>query len=145
MSWFGKSFLEASIGNALRRLCTEKIAIEIDPVQSGKGTKAVERDVERLIYWCQEFWDQIYSVRTACPKSVCLVVSSTFINKLRSELRMLFETIRKLVEEKYHNDRAYQLNNKLRWQSVSAFCFLRFIVPAIYHPHLFGLCSGTSS
>jgi hypothetical protein len=28
-------------------------------------------------------------------------------------------------------------------QSVSAFCFLRFIVPAILHPHLFGLCSGT--
>ena len=74
MSWFGKPFLEASIGNVLRRLFTEKIAIEVDPMQSGKGTKAVERNVERLIYWCQEFWNQIYSVRTACPKFVCLVI-----------------------------------------------------------------------
>jgi len=31
------------------------------------------------------------------------------------------------------------------WQSVSAFCFLRFIVPAILHPHLFGLCPGLPS
>ena len=75
MSWFGKPFLEASIGNVLRRLCTEKIAIEVDPVRSGKGAKAVERNVERLIYWCQEFWNQIYSVRTACPKFVCPVIS----------------------------------------------------------------------
>jgi hypothetical protein len=146
MSWFGKPFLEASIGNVLRRVFTEKIAIEVDPVQSGKGTKAVERNVERLIYWCQEFWNQIYSVRTACPKFVCLVISClNLINKLSSELRMLFKTIRKLVEQRYRNDRADHLNNKLRWQSVSAFCFLRFIVPAILNPHLFGLCSGTSS
>ena len=143
MSCLGKPFLEASIGNVLRRLCAEKIAIEVDPARSGKGTRAVERNVERLIYWCQEFWNQIYSVRSACPKFVCLVISClNFINKLSSELRMLFETIRKLVEQRYRNDR---LNNKLRWQSVSAFCFLRFIVPAILHPHLFGLCSGMSS
>ena len=145
MSWFGKPFLEASIGNVLRRLLTEKIAIEVDPMRSGKGAKAVERNVERLIYWCQEFWNQIYSVRSACPKFVCLVISCfNFINKMSSELRMLFETIRKLVEQRYRNDRVNHLNNKLRWQSVSAFCFLRFIVPAIYHPHLFGLYSGTS-
>jgi hypothetical protein len=75
MSWFGKPFLEASIGNVLRRIFTEKITIEVDPVQSGKGAKTVERNVERLVYWCQEFWNQIYSVRTACPKFVCLVIS----------------------------------------------------------------------
>ena len=146
MTWFGKPFLEASIGNVLRRLFTEKIAIEVDPVQSGKSTRVVERNVERLVYWCQEFWNQIYSVRTACPKFVCLVISClgfSLTNKPSSELRMLFETIRKLVEQRYRNDHVDHLNNKLRWQSVSAFCFLRFIVPAILNPHLFGLCSGT--
>ena len=147
MAWFGKPFLEASIGNVLRKLCAEKIAIEVDPIRSGKNTKDVERNVEHLIYWCQEFWNQIYSVRAACPKFVCLVISCfALINNLSSELRIVFKTIRKLVEQRYRNDLPdTELNNKLRWQSVSAFCFLRFIVPAILHPHLFGLCPGTSS
>jgi hypothetical protein len=57
----------------------------------------------------------------------------------RSELRKLFEHIRKLVENNYKTDSA-----ELRWQCVSAFCFLRFIVPAILHPHLFGLCQGNT-
>lgn len=146
MTWFGKSFLEASIGNILRRLCTEKIAIEVDPLRSGKSTKDVERNVEHLIYWCQEFWNQIYSVRTACPKFVYLIISClNLINELGSELRIVFKTIRKLVEQRYRNDLTITELNKLRWQSVSAFCFLRFIVPAILHPHLFGLCSGMPS
>jgi hypothetical protein len=68
MTWYGKAFLEASIGPVLRRLCAEKIAIEVDPVRSGKGQKDVERNVELLIHWCQEFWKQIYSVRMECPQ-----------------------------------------------------------------------------
>jgi hypothetical protein len=70
MSFYGKAFLEASVGAVLRRLCTEKIAIEVDPLRSGKGLKDVERNVEQLIFWCQEFWNQIYSVRTECPQFV---------------------------------------------------------------------------
>ena len=80
MTWFGKPFLEASIGNVLRRLFTEKIAIEVDPVQSGKSTRVVERNVERLVYWCQELWNQIYSV---CPKFVCPMIIETGSGKLR--------------------------------------------------------------
>ncbi|KAF8168097.1 Rho GTPase activation protein [Crassisporium funariophilum] len=130
MTWYGKAFLEASIGNVLRRLCAEKIAIEVDPMRSGKSTKDVERNVEQLKYWCQEFWNQIYSVRAECP----------------NEMRILFKTIRKLVEQRYRPDpTAIENNSNLRWQSVSAFCFLRFIVPAILHPHLFGLCPGLPS
>ncbi|KAF8898740.1 Rho GTPase activation protein [Infundibulicybe gibba] len=130
MAWYGKAFLEASIGSVLRRLCAEKVAIEVDPLRSGKGTKDVERNVEQLIYWCQEFWNQIYSVREECP----------------NEIRRLFETIRQLVEQRYRPQGPLQEQNKhLPWQSVSAFCFLRFIVPAILHPHLFGLCPGLPS
>ncbi|KAJ7071030.1 GTPase activating protein [Mycena amicta] len=130
MSWYGKAFLEASIGQVLRRLCAEKVAIEVDPVRSGKGTKDVERNLELLIHWCHEFWNQIYSVRTECP----------------IEMRRLFETIRKLVEKRYKiKETNNQDSRELPWQSVSAFCFLRFIVPAILHPHLFGLCPGMPS
>jgi hypothetical protein len=60
-----------------------------------------------------------------------------------SELRRLFEYVRKLVERRYRiKDTSQDQNRELPWQSVSAFCFLRFIVPAILHPHLFGLSSG---
>ncbi|GLB36154.1 putative gtpase activating protein [Lyophyllum shimeji] len=130
MTFYGKAFLEASIGSVLRRLCAEKVSIEVDPLRSGKSTKDVERNVELLIYWCQEFWNQIYAVRSECPQ----------------ELRQLFETIRTLVETRYQTDSTTQESiRELPWQSVSAFCFLRFIVPAILHPHLFGLCPGLPS
>lgn len=61
-------------------------------------------------------------------------------------MRRLFEHVRQLVEKRYkgHQDSAEQ-KRELPWQSVSAFIFLRFIVPAILHPHLFGLCAGERS
>lgn len=68
MTWYGKTFLEASIGAALRRLCLEKVAIEVDPVRSGRSTKDVEKNVDQLIYWCGLFWNQIQSARAECPK-----------------------------------------------------------------------------
>jgi hypothetical protein len=127
MAWYGKAFLEASIGSVIRRLCNDKVAIEVDPVRS-KSTKDVEKSVDLLVYWCREFWKQIFAVRGECPH----------------EMRRLFEHIRKLVEKHYQiKDTEQDQNRELPWQSVSAFCFLRFIVPGILHPHLFGLCPGT--
>lgn len=59
------------------------------------------------------------------------------------ELRALLDSIRSLVEEHGRKaDLPAQMQQQRPWQSVSAFIFLRFIVPGILHPHLFGLCSG---
>ncbi|KAF5390273.1 hypothetical protein D9757_002936 [Collybiopsis confluens] len=130
MNWYGKQFLEASIGPVIRRLIAEKVAIEVDPMRTPKGAKDAEKNLEVLIYWCQEFWKQIYTVREECPL----------------EMRRLFCTIRELVEDRFASEGTeVQDKRDLRWQGVSAFCFLRFIVPGILHPHLFQLCPGMPS
>lgn len=64
----GSGFLEASIGSVIRRLCSEKVAIEIDPARSHK--KNLDKHTDQLVYWCQEFWKSIYDARKYCPELV---------------------------------------------------------------------------
>lgn len=61
-----------------------------------------------------------------------------------SEMRLIFKEIRELVERRYRRN-PESVDDNLPRQSVSAFIFLRFIVPAILHPHLFGLYPGMSN
>ncbi|KAF8640418.1 hypothetical protein AX17_000084 [Amanita inopinata Kibby_2008] len=135
MVWYGKAFLEASIGTVVRRLCEERVTLEIDSERNSKGVREAGGSVDlkqlkQLIEWCREIWMQIYSVRAECPE----------------EIRRLFSTIRKLVEKRLQADPTWhEKYSYLPWQSVSAFCFLRFIAPAILHPHLFGICPGIPS
>ncbi|KNZ73432.1 Ras GTPase-activating protein gap-2 [Termitomyces sp. J132] len=127
MNWYGKAFLEASVGGVIRKLCREKIAIEVDPARRSKGSKDIERNFELLTTWCQEFLDQIYAVRTECPQ----------------ELRCLFETLRILVERRFRSELSKESHKNMQYRCVTAFCFLRFIVPAILNPHLFGFHLGS--
>ena len=48
MNYFGRSFLEASVGPVMRRLLQDKVIIEVDPVRSGKGVKDQEKHVDLL-------------------------------------------------------------------------------------------------
>lgn len=48
MNYFGKCFLEASVGPVVRRLLQDKVVIEVDPVRSGKGVKDQEKHVDLL-------------------------------------------------------------------------------------------------
>ena len=59
---------------------------------------------------------------------------------MHSELRVLFKRIRTSVEERFGPQ-----SGALPWQGVSAFCFLRFIVPAILYPNIWGLYPGLPS
>ena len=129
MTWYGKPFLESSIGSVIRRICIERVAIEVDPSKTSKPTQDLDKNVDTLVNWCQEMWDSIYRVRSECPP----------------EMRRLFEHLRKLVEKRCRATKTLSDDGSQRdlpWQAVSAFIFLRFIVPAILHPHLFGLVPG---
>lgn len=67
MGLYGRTFLEASVGPVLRRLFQEKVTIEIDPNRLNRGGKELDKNVDMLIFWCGEFWTQIYSVKDDCP------------------------------------------------------------------------------
>lgn len=129
MTWYGRPFLESSIGSVIRRICIERVSIEVDPLKTPKPNRDVEKNVDTLVHWCQELWEAIYRSRSQCPP----------------EMRRLFEHIRKLVEKRCRTTKALAdegSQSDFPWQAVSAFIFLRFIVPAILHPHLFGLVPG---
>jgi hypothetical protein len=64
MIFYGKAFLEASIGPVIRRLVGEKVTIEVDPVRSGQSSQ----QIKRFIYWCEELWKGIYAARSQCPR-----------------------------------------------------------------------------
>lgn len=72
MTWYGKAFLEASIGDVLRKLCVEKVSIEVDPIRNTKGAKDVEKSVDILLHWVREFWSQINAAKTQCPQCVLI-------------------------------------------------------------------------
>ncbi|KAI0033182.1 Rho GTPase activation protein, partial [Vararia minispora EC-137] len=120
MGWYGRLFLEQSLGNSIRRLCMEGVAIEVDPART--NAKDAERDVERLRSWCADIWKDIYGARAQCPE----------------EFRHMFQRVRELVALRYPD----QQKDNLPWQAVNALCFLRYFIPAILYPHLHGLCPG---
>ena len=62
MGWYGKTWLEQSLGNSVRRLCVENVALETDPSRGGTS-----RDVTTLLQWCTDIWRDIYDARYECP------------------------------------------------------------------------------
>lgn len=76
MLFYGRTFLEDSIGKTIHRLCSAETALEVDPARSGKDQRGTESEVEELIKWCQEIWDSIYVNRNNCPQFVCAIILS---------------------------------------------------------------------
>lgn len=77
----GGEYLEASIGDVVRRICGEKIEVEIDPGKF-KGGTAREKDLlagtEVLKRWAVLIWGGIYEARQRCPKSVFRTLSCDY-------------------------------------------------------------------
>ncbi|KAK4702288.1 hypothetical protein P7C70_g3933, partial [Phenoliferia sp. Uapishka_3] len=116
----GAEYLELSIGETVRKICADKVEIEIDPsrMKSGVKEKDIQNNVNHLREWTTEVWNRMYSAREKCP----------------NEVRMIFAHIQRIVFAKYGEE-----HYKMRSTSVSAFIFLRFFVPAVLNPKLFSL------
>ncbi|GAA5888185.1 hypothetical protein JCM5296_000222 [Sporobolomyces johnsonii] len=121
----GAEYLEASIGEPIRRICKEKVEIEIDPMRlkSGWKEKELQANIHALHEWTLTVWNSIYDAREKCPQ----------------DLRQIFGHIQRIVVEKYGHG---EDQKNTRWTSVSAFIFLRFFVPAVLNPKLFFIVSS---
>ncbi|GJN90708.1 hypothetical protein Rhopal_003722-T1 [Rhodotorula paludigena] len=118
----GAEYLDASIGEPIRRICAEKVEIEIDPMKLKPGTKdkELQANVHALHEWTLTLWNSIYDAR-------------------ENDLRQIFGHIQRVVVDKYGQG---EDQKNTRWTCVSAFIFLRFFVPAVLNPKLFFIVSG---
>jgi len=78
MTFFGRPFLEASVGPPLQDLCFDKIEIETDPNRNQKGQKDVEASGKLLVQWCERFWNNILMKKDYCPTYVFFSFPSGF-------------------------------------------------------------------
>ena len=69
--------------------------------------------------------------------TICYVNLTAILTGYDSELQQLFQRIHDLVAKRFPEQQ-----KDLPWQAVNAFCFLRYLVPAILHPQLNGLYPG---
>ncbi|GAA5895937.1 hypothetical protein JCM6882_005564 [Rhodosporidiobolus microsporus] len=121
----GAEYLDASIGEPIRRICAEKVEIEIDPMKLKPGykEKELQANIHLLQDWALTVWNSIYDAREKCPH----------------DLRQIFGHIQRIVVEKYGTG---EEQKNTRWTCVSAFIFLRFFVPAVLNPKLFFIVSS---
>ncbi|GAA5989553.1 hypothetical protein JCM11641_004595 [Rhodosporidiobolus odoratus] len=121
----GAEYLDASIGEPIRRICAEKVEIEIDPMKLKPGwkEKELQANIHALHDWTLTVWNSIYDAREKCPH----------------DLRQIFGHIQRIVVEKYGLG---EEQKNTRWTCVSAFIFLRFFVPAVLNPKLFFIVSS---
>jgi hypothetical protein len=122
MKRLGKEYLEETLSEKLREIDERDYECEVDPNRI-EGKQELERNWRRLINLTEEIWRAIYNSVSRCPQ----------------ELRLIFRHIRACAEDRYGD-----FLRTVKYSSVSGFLFLRFFVPAVLNPKLFGLLKGKS-
>jgi len=66
----GAEYLEASIGETIRKIIKDKVEIEIDPMKlkSGWKDKELVSNIHALHEWTTTLWNSIYDARERCPQ-----------------------------------------------------------------------------
>lgn len=84
MRWYGRGWLNESLGQVVRRLVAEKVQVETDPTKMEKKSgrdglalsdgsglaKDLDANVRALVYWCEQIWTSVVNARGQCPKWV---------------------------------------------------------------------------
>jgi hypothetical protein len=117
MRRIGKEWLEASLTETLYNIVIKDLDCEVDPSR----TSTSEANWGRLLLATQDVWRAIMAASSRCPV----------------ELRLIFRHIRICAEDRYGDHL-----RTVQYSSVSGFLFLRFFVPAVLNPNLFGLMKG---
>jgi len=117
----GGDYLTLAVGGAILKINERDPDCEVD---TNKVTNEHElrRNWYRLSHTTEEVWKAISSTAQKCP----------------IELRLIFRHIKACAEDRYGD-----FLRSVSYSSVSGFLFLRFFVPAILNPSLFGLLKGT--
>jgi hypothetical protein len=120
MKRLGKEYLEETLADKLREIDERDYECEVDPNRI-ESRHELERNWRRLINLTEEIWRAIYNSVSRCPQ----------------ELRLIFRHIQACAEDRYGD-----FLRTVKYSSVSGFLFLRFFVPAVLNPKLFGLLKG---
>jgi hypothetical protein len=121
MKRLGKEYLEETLSEKLKEINEKDPECEVDP-NKVTSQHELDRNWRRLINCTEEVWRVIYNSVSRCPQ----------------ELRLIFRHIRACAEDRYGD-----FLRTVQYSSVSGFLFLRFFVPAVLNPKLFGLLKGT--
>ncbi|OAL02127.1 hypothetical protein IQ06DRAFT_376314 [Phaeosphaeriaceae sp. SRC1lsM3a] len=117
MKRLGKEYLEETLSEKLKEINEKDPECEVDPNKVASQHE-LDRNWRRLINCTEEVWRAIYNSLSRCPQ----------------ELRLIFRHIRACAEDRYGD-----FLRTVKYSSVSGFLFLRFFVPAVLNPKLFGL------
>lgn len=120
MRRLGKEYLEEVLGEHMRDIDESEPECEVDPNKI-RSNEALKRNWRNLLLLTESIWRSISHSAHKCPP----------------DLRQLFRHIRSCTEDRYG-----AFLRTVPYSSVSAFLFLRLLVPAILNPSLFGLLKG---
>lgn len=120
MKRLGKEYLEETLCDKLREINEKDPDCEVDPNRVASQHE-LDRNWRRLINCTEEVWRAIYNSVQRHPQ----------------ELRIIFRHIKACAEDRYGD-----FLRTVKYSSVSGFLFLRFFVPAVLNPKLFGLLKG---
>jgi hypothetical protein len=120
MKRLGKDYLEETLGDKLREIAERDPDCEVDPNKIGNPND-IDRNWRKLLHYTEQCWTCIANSATKCPR----------------ELRYIFRHVRACADDRYGS-----FLRTVSYSSVSGFLFLRFFVPAVLNPRLFGLLKG---
>jgi hypothetical protein len=123
MKRLGKEYLEETLSDKLREINEKDPECEVDPNRVSSQSE-LDRNWRRLINLTEDLWRAIYNSVLRCPQ----------------ELRLIFRHIRACAEDRFGD-----FLRTVKYSSVSGFLFLRFFVPAVLNPKLFGLLKGNDT